>query len=253
MHKRFLRLFALVFGVIVGFCALPPSRLEAFASVGYVRVVTPAVTLYRAPVEHRDYALFFLPETYYLKVVDEQGGFYEVEYQDGENGFPVLYGYVKKDAVSLDYSSPTPPFYQKQTLTVIKSCYVYATPNENGDLLATALQGQTVRLYGAFPDKTGESVFYYVRLGHTMGYVSASACSAPLSIPHPDPVITPSVSVSIMPSEGENAPAQVRPVPKTDVLKILLILGVCLAVLLALYTAFRPKKTQERYFDEEDF
>jgi len=56
-----------------------------------------------------------------------------------------------------------------------------------------------------------------------------------------------------MPSVGENVPSQVLPVQKTDILKIALILGVCLTVLLALYTAFRPKKPQERYFDEDDF
>lgn len=246
-------LFAFVFGITFGGFALSPQTANALAEVGYVRIVTPFVPLYRAPVEHRDYALFYLPETYYLKVIDAQGGFYEVEYQDGENGFPVLYGYVKKDAVSLDYQTPTPPLYQKQTLSVIKSCYVYATPHENGELLATALQGQTVRLYGAYPDKTGENVFYYVRLGHTMGYLPASVCTPPQNQPHPDPVITPSVSVSTTPSVAVSASPSVQPVKKTEVLKIALILGVCLAVLLALYTAFRPKKTQERYFEEEDF
>ncbi|MBE7090650.1 MAG: hypothetical protein E7363_01920 [Clostridiales bacterium] len=253
MHKRLLRLFALVFGVVLGLISFPFSQAKAMTGLGYVRVINPNVTLYRAPVEHRDYALFYLPETYYLRVIDAQGGFYEVEYQDGENGFPVLYGYVKKDAVSLDYPTPTPPFYEQQTLSVIKACYVYVSPSENGELLATALQGQTVRLYGAYPDKSGENMFYYVRLGHTMGYLPASACTPPLHIPHPDPVITPSVSVSVMPSVGENVPSQVLPVQKTDILKIALILGVCLTVLLALYTAFRPKKPQERYFDEDDF
>ncbi len=253
MHKRLLRLFALVFGIILGVFCSPFPQTKAFANVGFVRVINPNVTLYRAPVEHRDYALFHLPETYYLKVIDAQGGFYEVEYQNGENGFPVLYGYVKKDAVSVDYQTPTPPLYDQQTLSVIKSCYVYATPGENGELLATALQGQTVRLYGSYPDKLGENTFYYVRLGHTMGYLPASACTPPLQTPHPDPVITPSVSVSVAPSAGGESPSPITPVPKTDVLKIGLILGICLAVLLALYTAFRPKKPQERYFDEDDF
>ncbi len=250
MHKRIVRLFALFFAAAVGCCVLFPTKV--WASTGYVRVVAPEVTLYRAPVEHRDYALFFLPETYYLRIVDEQGGFYEVEYQDGESGFPVLYGYVKKDTVSTDYPTPTEPIYEKQTLSVIKACYVYATPWEGGELLATALSGQTVRLYGTFPDKTGESLFYYVRLGHTMGYISAQNCTAPLFSPHPDPILTPSVSVSLSPSQNAEKPPIITPVKKTDVLQIILILAICLTVLLALYTAFRPKKNTERYEDEED-
>lgn len=257
------RIFTAVFAIFLSLCGSPlflclcgsPLFFVRAETPTYLRVVEEGVTLYKTPVSHYDFALFTLPRSYFLRAIEQEGGYYLVEYQDGEGGFPKIYGYVEISAVSDEYQTPSYPLFPKETLTVIKSTYVYTRPSETADLLATALDGQTVRLYGKCPQKSGERLFYYVRFGQVMGYMPAENCTPPSGKLHPDEMITPSVDAPVN-GELQPQPSAAVPLPsplkRTDFLQIILIVAVTVAVLVIVYTMFRPKKPPPRYFDDED-
>ena len=251
MKRAFAAFFAAFLMVSCGI-RLPPAMAQ---SPTYLRVTTEGVVLYRTPVSHYDFALFVLPNSYYLRTVEKEGSYYLVEYQDGEEGFPKIYGYVECTALSDEYQTPAAPLYPKEVLTIIKSTYVYTQASISADLLATALDGQTVRLYGKFYSKNGERLFYYVRFGQVMGYVPAENCTAPSGALHPDILITPSVD---LPVQGEISPAPsgdsllTAPPTQTDVLQIVLIIAVTLSILVIVYTMFRPKRPAPRFFEDEE-
>lgn len=240
---------------ICAFCIVFPRPIATRAETpAFCRAVTNTVILYKMPVSHYDYALFCVPYSYYLRVVDQEGDFFLVEYQDNTDGFPKIYGYVEKSAVSTEYQTPTLPLYPKQSLSVIRSSYIYTRPARNAELLAGALKDQTVRLYGFFPSKDGEDLFYYVKFGQVMGYIPAEACSSPKEITHPDPILSPSVEPI---SDPSGAPADDASPAKSssrgkETMEIVLIVAITLAVLVIVYTMFRPKKPDSRFFDDED-
>ena len=252
--KRTFATICAVFLLLIGNGAFLPRPVTA-QTPSYLRVVKEGVVLYRTPVSHYDFALFLLPNSYYLRTVEKEGSYYLVEYQDGEEGFPKIYGYVECAALSDEYQTPSAPLFPKEVLTVIKSTYVYTQASENADLLATALDGQTVRLYGKFYSKNGERLFYYVRFGQVMGYLPAENCTAPSGEPHPDAILTPSVD---LPVQGELNPAPSQGIPVTvspsqrDVLQIVLVIAVTLSILVIVYAMFRPKRPTPRFFEDEE-
>ena len=252
MKRVFFVLLALGFFL----CSIPfyPTLPAGAETPAFCRAVTNSVVLYKMPVCHYDYALFCIPYSYYLRIVDREGEFFLVEYQDNTDGFPKIYGYVEESAVSTEYQTPTLPLYPKQTLSVIRGSYVYTQPNRSAELLASALKDQTVRLYGVFPSKDGEDLFYYVKFGQVMGYLPAEACSAPKELIHPDPILTPSVEPIAEPSETAADPhASEKTVSRgKETIEIVLIVAITLAVLVIVYTMFRPKKPESRFFDDED-
>ena len=249
------RVFFVLFACICALCAAFPSPASARAETpAFCRAVTNTVILYKMPVSHYDYALFCVPYSYYLRIVDREGDFFLVEYQDNADGFPKIYGYVEESAVSTEYQTPTLPLYPKQSLSVIRSSYVYTQPARNAELLASVLKDQTVRLYGSFPSKDGEDLFYYIKFGQVMGYIPAEACSSPRETTHPDPILSPSVEPISDPSATsavDDSPAKSVSRGK-ETIEIVLIVAITLAVLVIVYTMFRPKKPESRFFDDDD-
>ena len=248
-----------VFLLAVAICILFSAHAASFSvfaadTPAYCRVLQKNAVLYKTPVEHYDYALFYLPYSYYLPILGKEGGFFLVEYQDGADGYPVLYGYVKQDAVSLDYQSPSLPLFPKETLTVIQSSYIYTRPSRNSDLLASALKDQSVRVYGSYPEKDSDRMYHYVKFGQIMGYIPAENCSAPFGSLHPDEILPPSSSVSAEPAVAISKDAEVPASSSgtTDVLQIVVIVAVTLVVLVVVYAVFRPKKRNDRFFGDED-
>ena len=238
--------------IIAAFAVSLLNWMTAFADVPlYGRAVDTNAIIYKAPVEHKDFAMFVLPLSFYVTIISEEGMFYAVEYQDSSDGFTKIYGYIPKNALDTENQNPSMPLYLKDELSVLSDSYIYTRPDTTADAVSSCLKSQSVKYYGNLSNQKGE-IFYFVKFGTVMGYIPSSNCSLLDYELNPDPL-----PQEELPPE-EDGPKEDEPeTQKPEVLQIILIISITVAALVIVYTAFRPrtgkpKSLTERYFDEED-
>ncbi len=198
--------------------------------------------------------LFYLPYTYYVRVLGDVGDFYHVECY-GQGQTPALDGFVPKLVlyndnlpVSLPYLNLTiktytdTVFYDNQSLT---TSYQYIFPERN------------LSYYGKATAYDGTSL-YFVAYNGRLGYVKESAVY-PFAIEnHPNEL------TFIIPDEPVFNPEQTPDNEQTsndrtsDYFSLKVIIVVCLAFagLIAIFIAFKPKmrkKNATAYYDENDY
>lgn len=109
-----------------------------------------------------DDGVFLLPETYFVKILDETQTCYQIEYlSDGQNTRKVT-GYCLKDKVDpVDYLPVTPYLYHFFDVT-------YTIGEENADGFLTQITVNCV-YYGDYT--VGTKTYCYVLRGEEFGYV----------------------------------------------------------------------------------
>ena len=85
----------------------------------YARILFDQVYFYKSPTDDNSTSniYFELPKSYFVKLTNKQGNFYEATYQN-------IIGYVKKDSVQAVANTPSNPFLNNITFRV------YAEPSE---------------------------------------------------------------------------------------------------------------------------
>lgn len=212
----------------------------AFAQSEYLRVITRDTPIFSD--ERMTDFLFYLPYTYYVKVLGVNGDIAHVEYGDFA---PALDGYVSLSLLyddGLSVSSPyvsvavetvqTAPFYKDSSLTSVKR-YLFAD--------------RTLYYYGLIKD--GEGVAYYVSYNGTLGYIKED-CVKPFYISdHPN-------ELTFIKQENPDPPVitpeEEQPENPSLTVKILVIGSLILAGIVATFAVKRPKKSAE-YYDENEF
>ena len=219
---------------------ITPISARVFAQSEYLRVITRDTPIFSD--ENMTDFLFFLPYTYYVKVLGINGDAAHVEYGDFA---PALDGYVQLSLLfddGLPVSSPyacvsvetlkTAPFYKDSSLTQINR-YVFAD--------------RTLFYYGYVND--GDGFAYYLSYNGALGYIKED-CIKPFYIAdHPNELtfIKPEKpEPTVSPTEEEQ---QVNP---SLTVKILVIASLILAGIVATFAVKRPKKSGE-YYDENEF
>lgn len=209
----------------------------------YLRI-TDNKTPFYSNVEKGE-VLFYLPYTYYVKLITKGEIFDHVEYC-GSDGVS-LDGYVPNETLFNETQAVTYP-YPSVTLTTTSTVILY----EDSALTKSIryiFSGRTLTYFGTFtqPDNT---VCFYVSYGGQLGYVKEVGI-APFTIEnHPNPL-------TFIKKEEPDLPTETLPNDNVETLRILIIACLLLAGLFGLVIAFKKPRTQKTanagYYDENDY
>lgn len=246
--RKFISL--LVFPLLTVFIFLSFGGAVIVSAIGspFLRVITDDTPFYKNSDDTSP--LFYLPYTYYVKVLDDNGDFLHVECC-GLN-FAAIDGYVPKNVLFEDGLSVGEP-YPYITIKTSANATLYQDSS-----LTTAIQyvfpEREMCYYGTYSGTNGN--LYYVSYNGKLGYVKESEVY-PFSIPnHPNELtfITPDTSEEEEPSE-ESTESETT---TEDFFSLKIIIIVCLlfAGLVALFVALKGKPQKAAtmgYYDENEY
>lgn len=246
MKKPFLFLILiLLFG---GFIFQPLSIKTAYADVTYLRVINQTTPFYSKPTDVEP--LFFLPYTYYVKVIDFGEEYTHVECKKSGSA-PAIDGYVPSSMLFDDGLSVIEPYVNLNVKTattalLFEDCSL-TTP------LQYVFPDRELSYLGEYVNQAGFMV-YYVSYNNRLGYVK-EADVYPFSIPnHPNEL---TFIVEEPPVEEDEQPT----LPTTDSdsllsIKILIIASLLFAGIVALVFAIKRKPSNAQavtFYDENDY
>ena len=236
--------------LVISFClsAFFPFTHTAFAeqSSGYLRIITEDTPFYADAGGNN--LLFYLPYTYYVKVLEESTFFTHVELSP-QNG-AAIDGYAPTeklyfDGLAVSFSYPS------LEITASRATAFYKDRTQN-NVIQYVFENRTMRYYGELPLSTGGKL-YFVGYNNRLGYVKEEDV-LPFSLEnHPNPL-------TFLPKEPENTePAETSPQKETadaTVLRIIIIACLSAAGIIALFIALRKKPQPHAaasYYDENDY
>ncbi len=244
--KRYSLLFLL--STIILIIYLSPLQTAKANSQGlYLRVITEDTPFYLS--EDEKTPLFYLPYTYYVKIIKENVDFYHVEYY-GENGKLSIDGYVPKDMLFDDRLSASTRFPNVNIITA-KPTLLY-NDSELTSSEQYVFQDRTLDFYGKHYSSNGEAL-YFVSYNNRLGYVRESDV-IPFTIPnHPNPL-------TFIPQEEpehteDTPPSNPTGTTQTETLRYIIIGCLGLAGLFALIVGLKNKqnKVSNGYFEENEY
>ena len=241
MCKFLRRIWACIFLVFFLFNLSP--TLTVNAEPVYMRVITEQTPFYKN--ENDSLPLFYLPYTYYVKVLSTNKDLTHVEcYGLGDTA--CIDGFVPTDYLYKDYQKVENP-YVVLTITTVSTAVMYEDCN-----LTSAMQyvfpNRALCYYGALPHENG--LIFYVSYNDKLGYVKESDVY-PFSIPnHPNELtfLTPDT-----PTNEQNKPSAYK---DASPIKIAIILCIIVAGLIALFVVLGNKKDKTAstlFYDENDY
>ncbi len=212
--------------------------------LGFYRIINNDTIFYSD--SNGENPLFYLPYTYYVKVLSSGQIFSHVECY-GNDFTALLDGYVETDKLFCDNLSVTAPYLNLKIVTA-NACPLYLD-NSTSDVYQYLFESRTCQYYGSFTSLSGENIFY-VSYNNKLGYVKESDI-IPFTIEnHPNPLTfiieqptTPEINNE---SGGENL----------TVLRISIIVCILFAGLIALVYIIKTKPKKEvaaSYYDDNDF
>lgn len=237
--KKTKRAIALALLILTAF---PPYSVPARADGGdaFLRVIDETTPFY-SDAETKDF-LFYLPYTYYVRVLSENDGIAHAEI--GGNGIK-LDGFVPIDALFDDGLSVENP-YPEITVTTVKNAVLYDDLKLSTPVMYV-FQSRNLKYFGAVTG--GDEVVYFVSYNDHLGYVKESDVS-PFTVPfHPNPLTF---------IKEDPPPINVDPEERTSdvitVLRVLIIGSLLLAGVIGLTVSLNKKNKPRKpyYYDENE-
>ena len=215
----------------------------AHADGEFLRVITENTPLYEDKVKSK--LLFYLPYTYYVKVLSVEGDVAHIEYA-GEFA-PAIDGYADYSALFSDGLTVENP-YPALTLKTCKTATFYSDLNLT-ESTRYIFPERTLYYYGFIRLK--DAYIYCVSYGGGLGYVKED-CLYPFTLnDHPNELTflkAEETSKEIPEEEKESAN------DNSFILRIIVIGCLILAGLIAAFAVKKPKKPDAlSYYDENDF
>lgn len=243
------KLFSLFSALIVGFFVLLNFSTRTTASAtqtGFMRVIDQTTPFFSSISDSKP--LFYLPYTYYVKILDNDNGFFHVECFLSPS-LPSIDGYVPEDALFDDGLIVSSPYVNLDIKTVSTAILF-----EDSSLI-TPLQyvfpERHMRYYGALP--TDKGILYYVEYNDKLGYVRESDVYPFVIANHSNPL----TFIPVDAPESENTTPEQSPNNNEHFgLKIVIIGCLVFAGLIALFVSIkqRPKKgVAIGYYDDNDY
>lgn len=204
MEVKFVKRFCVAILLLFFLCAVFPQKAVA-QDVQWVRITEDDVNLY-ATCENSK-VMFELPKSYYLQVLGEKNGMYNVAIMQNEEDFPQITGYVWKIEVEDCDEPPQPPYYPTEKITVnTDSAQLKLSPVPSAETLITVTNTQTMSFYGE--TKSYGETWYYVYFAGKFGYVTSDCVTKPIIAMHPTPlpqdvVVPPTDEIPDIPLEEE--------------------------------------------------
>ena len=181
--------------------------------------------------------LFLLPNTYFVKILDVEDDFYEVNYKD-------LTGYVLKNDVRLMEGSPNTP-YLNLSVTNYTSYCLYENPSTNSSAFCELAENSTLSYYGSI---NGEEIS---NRGDEWHYVSAAVDG----VVHHGYIFSEVTDILTIPQNSETFPevdesALYSSTPEFSSLstgtKVLLIVAITVPSAFILFFLIKPNKLSKR-------
>jgi hypothetical protein len=234
---------------------IPNAKIvNANYDLGYARIVNEETPFYSDDAGQN--LLFYLPYTYYVKVINANENFYHIEY-GGYSSNPIIDGYAPKDALLFDGLTIDSP-YPSVIVSSSSSCALYESAQMSNPL-KHIFKDRIIKPYGLNYANNGE-IIYYVSYNDTLGYVYESDLfpftienhKNPLTFLTPEPEQN---SPTISPSTPQQNPEN----EKNNFFSLRIVIIICLgfAGVLALIFSLRSatKKTPDfsSYYEENDY
>ena len=223
-------------------CALP-AKAEDFGT--YLRVITSDTPFFRSAEEKEP--LFFLPYTYYVKIIDYGAEFTRVEY--GISGYAID-GYVPTEKLFRDGLEVKNPF-PEITVTTAENAVLYAD-KELSLPLQHVFSERELFYYGEYLSAQGERI-YYLGYNNRLGYVKEAALKPFTVPPHPNER---TFLHEETPDNGSDDTEYAKTKDTLFNLRVIIIVLLAAAGITALFIAFAKKpKTNAAasYYDENDY
>ncbi len=220
----------------------PPKN--SHADVSYLRVITDDTPFFQSVTDQSP--LFYLPYTYYVKVLGANNGFLHVECYGNGNSVAID-GYVPEGYLFDDGLSVSSP-YVVLNITTVNTAVLYADSGQSNSL-QYVFKDRNLQYYGTLHTDSG--VLYYVGYNNKLGYVSENDVF-PFSIPnHPNEL------TFIEPEQPEDTPdnPEIQSATAFD-LRFAIIACLLFAGLVALFMVIsknKPNKVAASFYDENDY
>jgi hypothetical protein len=249
--------------------SVPPlsGGASAYAETpAYARILKDNVYLYKNSSLLEADIVCELYRTYYVVVLGESGGAYEVEYFGEADGYTTLTGWASKEELTA-WADPTLPLFPNIDAMASDNILLYKSAAKSSAANGTVLEGQSVKCYGRVYNAAEGGYYFLVKIGAArIGYLQAEYLNVTYPEPHPDPLPAP-------PTASPEPPASLTPAPNATppaagcafldggendtLLQIVLIAAICVPALLIVYLLFRPSKRGKRkyknynYYDDD--
>lgn len=223
--KKVISIWFLFFFCCCGF----PSRIAQASDFYWAKVNNDDAIFYAQPNDES--ALFILPKTYFVKLINEDETFYKAEYKD-------LVGFVKKEDVSPMNGTPLCPYFIETFRVFLPSgtgLYPTTKMTSENEILTIPYLYEELVFYGsiegqtAIPDKS--NLWHYCRYGDDeYGYVY-SAFVDKLSTPPINNESFETIEVSFLKHEAAHL---------SESALAFIVIGVSLPTLAVLYLLIKP-------------
>ena len=229
----------------------PTITVRASVNEQYCRIITEDTPFYTDASGLN--VSFYLPYTYYVKVIEQTGNFYHVEVEC-EDLTPID-GYVPCDMVFFDDFFVSSP-YPKIQLTTSKNTALYFDVSLT-KTIQYVFSSRKMNYYGKITASDGTNL-YYVEYNNKLGYIKEEDIMPFTIANHPNELTfikkdEPSVNTNTPPQENTST-------TPTDNqfnfdIKSLIIICLMIAGIIALFVAFskKPKTKSFSYYDESEF
>lgn len=200
---------------------------------------------------------FYLPYTYFIKVISTGEDATRVVYMDDSLVLPLREGYVKTCDIYLFDGTPPNP-YPEMSIKITADEILFADSKKQYPKTVLTY-GDSATYYGELPID-GE-IFCYVYCNGYIGYVRKSAFTPFELPPHELPLRS-----EELPAEGETnsslpvdslTPQTPAPVTTVDsTMRVVIIVAIALVCISVIYLLFRPAPARTKlatWQDEEDF
>ena len=190
--------------------------------------------------------MFELEKSYYVEILDEQTRTFFVKVDCRDKSFPPLCGYVLKNEVRVEDTTPENPLYPTEKLIVDgNSAILRLSPTPSAEIVVVATNTQKVCYYGKMFGYG--KIWYYVYFAGTFGYVLADQVTSPSVDLHPTPIDIPQDTPTIAPPADQ--PTQTPEPTISPTAEILLTVFVSLVALAITFSLFLPVKSKKQVFD----
>ncbi len=263
--QRFIKYFLLFFAIFCALISPPTSRLSrysptftksnvAFASDGeWARVLNDNTPFYSDSACKM--IKFYLPYTYFVKVINIGDDVTRVIYMDGQSTLPQREGYIKTCDLHIFDGIPTNP-YPQVGIKITADEILFADSNKKYPKTVLT-NGDEAIYYGELT--IDNEKFCYVYCNGYIGYVRKNAF-APFEVPlHEIPIKTATPEDSLT-SEviQEESDVNVQSVTAMDsTMRIVIIIAVAVTCISVIYLLFRPRNVCEprvaAWRDNDDF
>lgn len=247
MKKTFILilLMSLISGLFVNFL---PAK-SAYAEVSYLRIINENTPFYSKSTDSKP--LFFLPYTYYVKVLETGADYTHVECKPSGNA-PAIDGYVPSDMLFSDGLTVTEPYVnvnvKTATTALLFSDYSLSTP------LQYVFPEREMNYYGKYVNESGYIV-YFVNYNNRLGYVKESDIYPFSFSNHPNELtFIKQDSPLVENQQATNTPSS--NVDTTFSIKIIIIACLIFSGIVGLIFAIKHKPAQSSavtFYDENDY